>query len=83
MVADVGRNPLWGGCAAARAPVRLGLVCSEEIAGPCAECRESYARWDGENTGGHSACRLAPCTGETGGDSQPGLSTDKYGSSIC
>ena len=80
MVADVGRNPLWGSCADARAPVRLGLVRSAEITGSSTECRESHAGWNGENSGGHCACRLAPGTGETGGDSQPGLSTDKYGS---
>src|SRR4029077_2047915 len=78
-VADVGRNPLRSGCAAARVPIRLGLVRSEEITGPRAECRESHDGRNGKNSGGHSARRLAPCTGEAGGDSQPGLSTDKYG----
>ena len=79
MVADVGRNSLWDGCAAARTPVRLGLVRSAAIAGPRAECRESHAGRDGENAGRDYAGRLASGAGETGGDSQPGLSTDKYG----
>src|SRR5262249_46810058 len=78
-VAGVGRNPLRVGCTAARAPVRLGLVRSEEIIGPRAECWESHDRWNGKNSGGHCACRLATCTGEAGRDSQPGLSADEYG----
>src|SRR6476646_7706091 len=80
VVADVGRNPLWSGCAAARVAVRLGLVCSAEITGLCAECRKSHVGWDGQNARGDRACRLASGTGETGGDSQSGLSADKYGS---
>ena len=80
MVADVGRNPLWSGCAAARDSVCPWLVRSAEIIGSRAERRESHAGRDGKNSCGHSACRVAPGRGETGGDSQPGLSTDKYGS---
>src|SRR6185295_2477252 len=78
VVADVGRNPLRGGCAAARVAVRLGLVCSAEIACLCAECRKSHVGWDGENARCDRACRLASGTGETGGDSQSGLSADQY-----
>src|ERR1700704_2910543 len=80
VVADVGRNPLWGGCAAARDAVRLGLVCSAEIAGLRAECRKSHVGWDGENARCDRACRLASGTRETGGDSQSGLSADEHGS---
>src|SRR5580765_8163420 len=79
MVAAVGCNPLWGGCAAARTPVRLGLVRAASITGPRAECRESHAGRDGENAGSYYAGRLASGEGETGGDSEPGLSTDKCG----
>lgn len=46
MVALVGRNPLWGGCETACAPVFLGLVRAAAIAGSRIERRESHAGRD-------------------------------------
>ena len=79
MVALVGGNPLWVGCAATFVPVCPGLVSTAAIAGARAERWKSHAGWDGENAGCYFACGVASGAGETGGDFESGLSAHQQG----